>query len=250
MEKEYKEIDLQELLYVLRKKILVIILVAVLGAGCAFAYSQFAATPMYKATSKLYIMMKDNEKLGITGLQGLEMSMDLTRDYAELIKSRPVVEKVNSNLDLGMSYEKLVKQVSVNNPDDTRIMEIGISNSNSKTARNIANEFAEVAKKQISEIMKTDEPTVVEYAVIPKAPYSPDKTRNTLLGFLIGLLLSSIIILVLHFMNDNIVNQEDIEKNLGLPVLATIPIDRKAMRKTKKDSKRKRKGSDDKRGGV
>ncbi|SCJ97291.1 Capsular polysaccharide type 8 biosynthesis protein cap8A [uncultured Eubacterium sp.] len=215
------EIDLKEIFLVLRAKIVVIIVTALIGAIAAGIFSFFIVEPMYSSTSKVYIL---TQSTSITSLADIQLGSSLTSDYMELIKSRPVVEKVIKNLDLDMNYEELLGELTVETPTDTRILKIIVKDHDPRMAMVIADEFASVSRKQISEIMKTEEPSIVEKAHLADQPVSPNKKMNILIGFLLGAFLSMLVIIVLHLMDDTIKTQDDVEKYLKLNTLAVIPM--------------------------
>lgn len=215
------EIDLKEIFLVLRAKLVVIVVTALIGAIAAGIFSFFIVEPMYSSTSKVYIL---TQSTSITSLADIQLGSSLTSDYMELIKSRPVVEKVIKNLDLDMSYDQLLDELTVETPADTRILKITIKDHDPRMAMVIADEFASVSRKQISEIMKTDEPSIVEKAHLAAQPISPNKKMNILIGFLLGAFLSMMVVIVLHLMDDTIKTQDDVEKYLKLNTLAVIPL--------------------------
>ena len=77
---------------------------------------------------------------------------------------------------------------------------------------------------------------------MPAAQTSPSMSRNVMLGALAGLALAAGVVILMTVMNDSIRSEDDIERYLNIPTLASIP-DRKdyISGKTKKKSKRKRK---------
>lgn len=227
MEQE-TEIDLVEIFYLLKAKLVPIILSAVICALGAAIFSFFIVDPTYSSTSKIFILSKSTS---ITSLADIQMSESLTSDYMELIQSRPVVEKVISNLNLHMTYEQMLGKMEVTNPPNTRILSITISDGDPRVAKVITDEFSEVSKKQISEIMKTDEPTIFQKGHVDGKPVSPNKARNTLIGGLVGLLLSAFIFIGIYLLDDTIKSQEDVEKYLGLNTLALVPLEEGTKKK-------------------
>lgn len=218
-EEEY-EIDLLEIFYALRKKIAVIILAGLIGAGFAAAYSFVLATPVYESTAKLYIL---SQSTSITSLADIQMSSSLAKDYEEMIYSRPVVMQVRRNLNLDYSYEAIKNMLTVNNPADTRCLNISCKSSDKEEAKDMANEFAKVSKRQIAQIMDTDEPTLFERAVVSKNPVKPQKAKIIIIGFILGFLIACAIVIIRYMMNDSLKSEDDIERYLGLNTLASIP---------------------------
>ncbi len=238
-ERDEIEIDLREIFHVLRKRILIILLTAVIFAAGSGVYSFLIVDPVYESTSRLYIL---TQSTSITSLADIQMGSSLAADYLELIKSRPVVEEVIKDLDLDMEYDEMADKLTVTNPADTRILNISVQDTDASLATKAANEFSKVAKKQISDIMKTDEPTVVEVATYPDDPIKPEKAKNIIIAFLLGAILSALVVVVMYVLNDKIKNAEDIERYLGLNTLAQVPLEGKGKHKEKRPKNKKRGG--------
>lgn len=219
-ENEEIEIDLLELFYVLRKNIVAIILAALLGTAVFGAYSFLIAKPVYESTAKLYILRQGTS---LTSFADIQISNSLAKDYEEMIFSRPVVMQVAQNLNLDYTYEELKGMVSINNPTDTRCLNITCHNNDVQEASDIANEFATVAKRQISDIMDTDEPALYESAIVNDVPIKPEKLKNMIIGCLLGFIIACGVIIVRYMLNDSLKTEDDIEKFLGLNTLASIP---------------------------
>ena len=215
-----QEIDLIELLYRLMEKFLYIALVAIMGALIMGIYSFYIATPLYQATAKLYVV---NSKDSAINLSDLQIGSYLTSDYQEVFKTWEVHEMVKQELRLGYSYAELTKMLTISNPSSTRILNITVSSDNPEEAMNIANTYAQVSKKYISDTMSTDEPNILSVALRPLAPYTPNKTMNVLLGFVLGALLTVGIITVMFVMDDKIKTSDDLVKYTGIATLATVP---------------------------
>ena len=156
-------------------------------------------------------------------LTDLQMGSSLANDYEELIKSRPVVEQVAENLDLDVTYGELLGHLSITNKDNTRIIQIQITYPDPVAAKEIANEFVAVSQKRMSQIMKVDEPTVVEEAIEAKGQSSPNNVKNILIGAVLGLLLSIGYIVIRNILDDTMRTADDIEKFLKLNTLASVP---------------------------
>lgn len=221
---EEMEIDLLELFHVMLQKLWLILLLLVLGAGLAFGATKLLITPMYTASSEIYILTKTTT---VTSLADIQMGAQITSDFAVLAKSRPVVENVIKNLHLDYTYEEVVGMISTENPSDTRILRINVQNADAELAKELANAFSEETAERVAYIMTTDKPKVVEEAVTPKHPSSPSVGKNTVLGGLLGMVLAMAVITVLYLMNDTIQTEEDVRKYLDLHTLAVVPMEKR-----------------------
>lgn len=231
LNQEENEIDVLELLFVLLRKWWILLSALVVGAIISGLITILAITPMYDSTSKLYILTSSTS---LTSLADIQIGTSLTKDYVQLVQSRPVVEKVIENLKLDWTYDEMLKSISVTNAQDTRILVITAQNPDPELAKDIANQFAEVSRSSISTIMKTDEPSIVEYGIVAEKPVSPSKRKNIAIGGAVGFLLAAVVIVVLHLLDDKIKTAEDVEKYLDLTVLAAVPL--------RKEEKGKKKG--------
>ncbi len=233
------EIDLLELFSVLFSRIW---LIASAGMFCALSclvISSFVATPIYESTTKIYILNKtDNAAVTYSDVQ---MGTQLTKDYAELIGSRYVLEEVMQKLSLDVEYKEMLKKVSVDTPTDTRIVSITVEDTDPVQAMNVANCVREVASSHIQNVMDIEAVNVVESANMPMEKARPSQVKWTLAGGLIGCFLVCGFVLIRYLMDDTIKSSEDVEKYLGLSTLALIPVAEDATDTKKKKKKKKKK---------
>jgi capsular polysaccharide biosynthesis protein len=225
-------IDLTDLLTVIWRRLHLIILSGVLLGLVAFIGTKLFVTPMYTSVTKVYVLSKQDSSANLT-YSDLQTGTSLTKDYMELVKSRPVLEQVIAILNLDMDVDNLSDAITVDTPQDTRILRIAVENENPKTAKEIADALRESVSIQITEIMDADSVNTVEMANLPVTPSSPSLTKNTAIGILLGILLAIGIIVLIYILDDTIKTPEDVEYYLGLNVLTSIPI-QEGFKKSKK----------------
>ena len=224
------EIDLRELFLALKKKIAWILLTAFIFAGAAGLITKFAMTPIYSSTAQLYVVSKG----GLSQLTDLTMGTQLTQDYMVIVKTRPVLDKVIEDLHLDMDYKELGDKITVENPSDTRIMQITVTDKDSEVAREITQDLAEVTSKTVAKKMDVKSPTIIEKAYKAEQPDSPSLKKNLVIGALLGFILMAAAIVIQYLMNDTILKEEDIEKYLGINTLAQLPLVKGSKKRTKK----------------
>ena len=214
------EIDLTELLYRLLENWKYIILAALIGAVLAAVYTFSLVTPQYTATAKLYVVNTSNS---VVDLSALQIGTQLADDYKEVFSNWHVHERVIEELDLPYSYKELNKMVSVTNTDSQRILHIKVESASPDEAKTLADTYARVAQEFIAEKMDMNRPNIFEEALKPTAPSSPNKTKNIILGFVLGGILAAAIVIIQFVLDDRIRNEEDISKYVELPVLGVMP---------------------------
>ena len=217
-------IDLMELFSALWAKKTIIILSAVFMALVAFVGTKMFVTPKYTSVTKLYVMAKNDDSSASATYSEWQSGSMLTKDYMELVKSRPVLEKAISKLKLDMEPEELAEMITTETPTDTRIMSISVTDDDPKEAKQIADTLRKAVSVQITEIMNADSVNTVEEGNLPTSPSSPNVKKNMMLGALLGLVISMGFVVLIFILDDTVKTPDDVEKYLGLNVLTSIPI--------------------------
>lgn len=219
-------IDLRDLFAIILRRMWIIAVIGIGMALGAYMLSKYVITPKYQSTTKVYVMNKLNENSGLT-YSDLQSSTQLTKDFMTLVTSRPVIEQVNTQLELAMTYKQIVNMISVENPDNTRILEITVEYTDPFMAKEIADAVRTASADHIKNVMDIDQVNVVEEANKPEEKSYPNTLKNTILGGIIGAILTTIIICVIFVLDDTIKTPDDVEKYLGLSVLSSIPVQKK-----------------------
>ncbi len=208
---------------VVLKRFWLILIVTVLAAIIAFTYSKFGITPQYESTTQIYILSKGDDSDRVT-YSDLQVGSQLTNDYMALVKSRPVLESVISNLSLNIPTKNFSNLINVSNPSNTRIINITVKYSDPVIAKQIADDLRDTSAEHIKNIMDIEEVNVVEEGNVPQGKVSPNVLLNTLIGGILGGIVATLVVLIIYFLDDTIKTPDDVEKYLGLSVLGSIPL--------------------------
>ena len=215
-------IDLVELMYRLLASWKMIAAAAVALAVAFGFYTPCFVTPMYEATATIYVLSRSDSAINMSDLQ---IGTALTSDYIKVFDMWEVHEGVIANLGLPYSYAQMRGMLSVTNDSDTRMLDITITSDSAEEAATIANEYANVASQYIAETMSTDRPNIMSTALVPANPVSPNKTRNVLLGFLLGAFAAAGVVTVRMILDDKYKTADEIRKYTGLITLAIVPME-------------------------
>ena len=220
-------IDLAELFGVLWHWIWLILLVALLFGGAAYAFSKFVIPEEFQSTTKIYVLDKESGSGGQSTYTDLQVGSQLTKDYAELITSRTVIEKViaDNHLESVYDYKAFLKKVEVNTPTDTRIVSITVTDTNPALAQALADDIRVEASDLIIDTMQINAVNTYEVANLPTEKSAPSCSKWALIGALLGALLVGGTVTLQYILDDTIKTSEDIEQYLGLSTLALIPLD-------------------------
>ena len=218
---EETEIDLIDLAWALLDKIHYIVLCFLIGAVIMNAYSYFLVRPTYKSTAKMYVVSAS--KNSVVDLDALNIGTSLTADYEQLMLSYPVLEQVINKLNLDMDSDTLAKMITLENPTDTRILNINVVSTDPKSARDIANTLMDVSVDYLPKTMSTNAPNVAQKAKLADHKDGPSYTKYTVIGALAGAFLYCMYLVVKYLMDDTIHTADEMEKYFDIVPLAVIP---------------------------
>ena len=200
------------------------------------AYSYFLVRPTYKSTAKMYVVSAS--KNSVVDLDALNIGTSLPAEYEQLMLSYPVLEQVINKLNLDMDSDTLAKMITLENPTDTRILNINVVSTDPKSARDIANTLMDVSVDYLPKTMSTNAPNVAQKAKLADHKDGPSYTKYTMIGALAGAFLYCMYLVVKYLMDDTIHTADDMEKYFDIVPLAVIPdVEELASEKQQKKGK-------------
>ena len=216
---EVKSIDLVGLFFAIIEKFWIVAICAILGA-LVMGWLAGRSETTYTATAKLFIVDTSSGSINISNLQ---LGTVLTMDYQEVFKTWEVHQMVNEQLGLNYGYSQLQGMLSVENPEDTRVLYITIRDTDAQRAADIANAYAAAAKKFITQTMDTDEPSTFSIALVPSVAGGTSITGYIIRGILLGTVLAGGILVLIFLLDNRPKSPEDIMRYANIPTLAVIP---------------------------
>ena len=204
--------------YYVGKIAIVLLTTAIFFTGSIY-YTAKMQVPMYKSEAKIVLT---NQSAQITQ-NDIVINKNLVSTYREIIKSRRILSQVIENLNLDLSIEKLNRKVKVSSANDTEMIIISVVDESKSLSRDIANEIAKIFKKEIVDIYKIENITIVDNAVDATTAYNVQPLKQYILGFGLGFIIGTGLIVLMFYFDDSIKSSEQIETKLGLSVLSQVP---------------------------
>lgn len=243
MENTYEneiEINLRDIFYAWKRRIFIILAAGVLAGCICCCYITLFVTPLYSSTATILVLTQDESSATVADLQ---LGPEIAADYSILISSRPVLEETVENLGLDMDYAQLNAELDITNPENTRLLQLTVTDEDPVLARQLVNELASTASKYISEKVGVAPPKILEEGELPSARSNGNMKTAALLSAAAGILVTAAIIALMTILNDAIVTEEDVTKYLGVPVLGNIPDRKNDLKRQKRNTgKKSRKG--------
>lgn len=223
----YTKIDLLKIFNGLARRVWAIILAMVLCGGIAFSCAAFLVTPMYEANVLMYV---NNSSFSVgsssfsISSSDISAAKSLVDTYIVILKTRLTLSEVIAAGNLAYSYEELTEMIEAESVSDTEVFSVTVTSPDPYEAEHIANTIALVLPDKIAGVVEGSSVRIVDYAVVPAKKASPNITMFTVVGLLLGLMLSCAAIVIIEMMDDQISGEEYLLTNFSsIPLLAAIP---------------------------
>ena len=225
---ERSVVSLRDLLLPVWRRLWAVMLVVVMVVGTTIGFT-LVQTPIYEASVKILIGSQAEGETEVPGnlygdVQGLQT---LTQTMTEAVASRPVAKAVIQRLDLSMSPNTLIDNLTASQVNATPFIWISYRDPDPERAHRIAGAVAEVFSEKVSEVNPSTSPinaTVWERPPVPEEPASPNLLRNLLAGLAVGLMLGVVLAFLLEHLDDSWRSQEELERMTGVPTFGIIPV--------------------------
>ena len=218
-----KQFSIFEFLLIVLSKLPGILLAAVLGLLMAYAGVKHMVTPVYTATAKLYVLGQDQLSGDFSDLIEMRAGTMLAVDYQEVFKTWELEDAVCSAVGVDASKEEMYENLSVYNPEGTRILYISYTCEDPQLAADIANAFAHAAREFMTARMESQEAKIFSAALPPTENTGMGTTGYSVMGFLLGGALAVCLVFLLFAMDDRPKRPGDILEAADIPTLALIP---------------------------
>ena len=231
---ELERLDLIKIFGILRRNLAVIILFTVLGGLVGGLYTKYRITPLYQSYANLILynrgsaLLEESDSSTVT-VDQLTNSAEMVNTYSVVLKSEKVMEKVVARLREDypgkmdwISAGGLAGMVTVNQVSGTQVIQISVTTQDQTMSTMLVSAIIEVAPGEIIDILKGGS---VEVLNTPKAAgmVYPSIKRNAVLMAGATFVVTVAAVLLISLFDRSIRTEEDIVRQLDLPVLGIIP---------------------------
>lgn len=223
---EHYTIDVLHIFKFIVRRFWAIVISGILAAAIGFCISAFLITPKYSSSVMLYVNNSSfslgNANFSMSSSE-ITAAQSLVKTYGEILNNRTTLERVIEKANIPYDYKQLSEMITASPSNATEIMLVEVVSTSPKEAAKIANCIAEVLPVRISEIVDGASMEVVDSAIPNYEKISPNTTRYTAVGLILGVLFSSIILIVLALLDNTIHDEEYVLKTYNYPILAKVP---------------------------
>jgi len=220
------EIDLQRIFSALLNKAWLIGIVSAICAVLTLVGTLLFVTPQYQSAAMFYVnnssMSLGDVASSITS-SDISASRGLVKSYIVILKTRDTLNDVIDYAEVDLSYKQLKGMISAEAVDSTEIFQVVVTSPDPEEAETLANAIAYILPKRISTIIEGSSAQIVESAVAAANPSSPSYSKNTMLGLLVGMVLSAGAVILWVMLDTTIRKEDDLVQSCHYPVLAAVP---------------------------
>lgn len=230
---EEEGISLQDLFKVVWNNKVLIIFVTFWVVVFGFVYTFVMVTPQYTSRASVKVEVTVDEEVSSLQ-QSLYVADRIIATYEEYLISSTVLDSVKADIPAiaNMSNASLANSITLSRPTDAFIFYLSVENESPALAQEIVNTLVEnsiaLANDDAGDganafLYLEDRFTPLDTGTLPVAPSSPNNVLNIVISVILGGILSLGIVFVREFFNNKFKTKEDVEKYLGVKVLATVP---------------------------
>ena len=218
------EIDLAVLLRIFWKKLWLILLVAIFCATTAGVITRVLIAPTYESGFTAFVNNKAESGTQTTVTNAdTSAAESLANTYAEILRSRPMLESAAKLAKIDKSYKELNGMVSTHIQTNTQLVDVKVTAESPEEAYLLAKTMSEIAPDYLSDIVEGSSMKVVSKPVENTQKVGPSMSRNGMLGALLGALAVMICLVVAEITDTRIRSQGELEETYGYSVVGVIP---------------------------
>lgn len=221
-----EELDLKELIQIFWEKRIQIILVTAIFIVIGVIYTVGFVKPKYQSKTSLLLATNSSSQSSTNGItiNDLNINSKLVSTYSDMVKGNKIPREVIKNLGMDLQEDEVRKAISIQARDNADMIDIVVKYDDPVTAQKIANETAKVFIENVKQYYKIENLYVYDEAEVENEPYNINHKKDILIFAVIGIVIAFGYVLIANMLDTTIKSVQDIEKNSGVTVLASIPI--------------------------
>ena len=212
------EIDLSQLLKLLKKNIRLIIILALVGIIIAASATTFLISKKYQSQGS--VLLKADVVNGSLDSTQVNTNKMMVNNYVKLLQGNNIQDQVAKNLNI--TSAEVRSSLSITNTTDTQIIEISSTTVDPGLSKRIVDETISVFTTLIQEKLDVTNVTIVDQPEVNPNPVSPSMVKNVI-GAVVGIVISLGYLLLTYLLDTKIKNGEQAEQYLGVPLLGIVP---------------------------
>ena len=212
-------ISISEILRSFKKRLWIIILITLITTILGFSRT-IGIGPSYSGFMKVLISTSEKE-MDYYSEDQIEYYSNFCKIFIEIIKVGDYLKKPLKRNHVETNYQTVKNNIGITPGANAPIFTISYSGGNKEEVEKIIDTIYDCLISELKEIQPDVKSKIV--SDINVSTIYPNKKKPIILGFAIGLIFSSGIVMVLIYLDGSVKNRKQLEKITGLPILGIIP---------------------------
>lgn len=174
-------------------------------------YTYFLASPVYEGSVTLHISKIDDNQ-GYLNTDEFNVYNRMIADSEDMIKSRSIYQYMIDIADYKGSFEAFIDDISLEREVDSNVFSLKFNADNPERAAEYANVLSEKVIKVMEEEFVQAKVRLINPAFPKKHSVRPSIPVNLVVGFCIGILICSAILIMVYIFADFVKNESDIRE--------------------------------------
>ncbi|GFH41874.1 tyrosine protein kinase [Lactococcus hodotermopsidis] len=217
-------ISLENIFNIIKKRVLLLISCLIIGLSIAAALTFLVITPKYSSQAQIIVQSKDTTNSNLQS--DISGNVLLINTYKDMIKGNFVMESVQKqlvdNTPYRLSVSELKSSISIAQAQNSQMFQIAVLSKDPKEAEVIVNTVAEVFKTRAGEVLDVTKVTIISKGHVPTTPVSPNNKLNLMIGAVLGLLIGTLLVFLVEFLDKTVKDDKFVTEQLELPILGAI----------------------------
>lgn len=212
-------LDLSKFMNAIKKNWKLLLILPIIFMLITLLMTMFLMKPKYESNTQVLVNQK--EKKSELMAQEVQSNIQLVNTYSEIVKSPRILDEV-AKKNKKYSASEIKSMLTATTQAESQILNVNVESGSKKDAEKVANDIAKVFSDEMPNIMNVDNVTILSKANGTASKVSPSLIINLVIGLILGLILALIIIILKEIFDKRIRTEEDIERELNIPVLGSI----------------------------
>ena len=226
---------LKDILTVLKKRIYLIVIVVILFTGVAALYSYLTVKPIYNTSTTLFIGKSSSDGQSDYSSNDVVLYRELMGTYAGLVGSEDLINRALINNNIDASSRQILGNLTIKQVENSQFLQLSIKTGDKYLGVDVLDAITSEFIKTSKELIPNGLISVVNTPKVPEGSINRGVKTYSLMGFLIGCIFGICLSIIFEVFDNSIKSIEDIEKEIGIPILGTIPVCKDKKEASKKN---------------
>ena len=245
---------IKDIIRLILNHIWLILVIALLGAAAGFSVSKFLLPLQYSSHITMYVQSYAGISENANNVNNISNSKQLVNTYMEVLKDDAVMNAVGEQLskqfddntlsqnfkmtDTGKITPASIRScLTISSVTDTSAVKVKATAKNAEIAAAICNDLTKVAPQYVEDAVGVGSINTIDTAKVYNSPVAPNTSKNTMIGFAAGAMLTMMIIFLIDFFDNTIKDSDALANKYQKAIIGEI--------QQFGDSKKKKKSSDE-----